>query len=83
MKIVNVHTAKTTLSQLLAEVESGEEIVIARNGKPIARMVPYAKSELRLPPGFGAHTGRIIGELDPGPVFEPSDYTDPELYADD
>ncbi len=38
MKIVNVHQAKTTLSQLLAEVEQGEDVIIARNGKPIAML---------------------------------------------
>lgn len=38
MRIVNVHEAKTRLSELLAEVEKGEDIVIARAGKPIARL---------------------------------------------
>jgi prevent-host-death family protein len=42
-KTVNVHTAKTNLSSLLAEVESGEEIVIARAGKPVARLVPVRR----------------------------------------
>ncbi len=37
---VNTHEAKTTLSRLLAEVEAGGEVVIARAGKPIARLVP-------------------------------------------
>lgn len=41
MKTVNVHKAKTELSRLLTEVEAGEEIVIARNGTPVARMVPF------------------------------------------
>jgi prevent-host-death family protein len=40
MKTVNVYDAKTHLSQLLAEVERGEEVVIARNGQPIARLGP-------------------------------------------
>jgi prevent-host-death family protein len=39
-KTVNVHEAKTHLSRLLAEVESGREVTIARAGKPIARLVP-------------------------------------------
>jgi len=38
---VNIHEAKTHLSQLLERVEGGEEIVIARAGKPIARLVPF------------------------------------------
>ena len=40
MVTVNVLEAKTTLSQLLAKVEVGEEVVIARSGKPVARLVP-------------------------------------------
>jgi prevent-host-death family protein len=41
MEIVNVHEAKTHLSRLLVKVASGEEIVIARNGEPIAKLVRY------------------------------------------
>ncbi len=37
---VDIHEAKTHLSRLLRRVETGEEIVIARGGKPIARLVP-------------------------------------------
>jgi prevent-host-death family protein len=40
---VNVHEAKTRLSTLLARVEAGEEVVISRANKPIARLVPYAQ----------------------------------------
>ena len=39
MAVVNVHEAKTHLSRLLAQVEAGEEVIIARNGKPVARLV--------------------------------------------
>ena len=39
MATVNVHEAKTNLSRLLAQVEAGEDVVIARNGKPVARLV--------------------------------------------
>ena len=41
-KAVNVHDAKTRFSELLARVEKGEEVVIARGGKLIARLVPNA-----------------------------------------
>ncbi|MGA2760091.1 MAG: type II toxin-antitoxin system prevent-host-death family antitoxin [Candidatus Cybelea sp.] len=40
MKSVNVHEAKTHFSALLARVEAGEEVVIAKAGRPIARLVP-------------------------------------------
>ena len=39
MVVVNVHQAKTQLSRLLAQVETGEEVVIARRGEPVARLV--------------------------------------------
>ena len=45
---VNIHEAKTQLSQLLRRVAAGEEIVIARSGKPIARLVPIEKLPIRL-----------------------------------
>lgn len=41
---VNVHEAKTHLSRLLERVESGEEVVIARAGKPVARLVPITET---------------------------------------
>jgi prevent-host-death family protein len=41
MEIVNVHAAKTHLSQLLARVEAGEEVVLGRAGHPIARLIPF------------------------------------------
>jgi len=45
--IVNVHEAKTQLSRLLLRVGQGEEVVIARDGKPVARLVPFAAQEVR------------------------------------
>ena len=39
MHVVNVHQAKTELSRLLAWVEAGEDVVIARRGEPVARLV--------------------------------------------
>ena len=45
---VNVHEAKTQLSKLLQRVEAGEEIVIARNGTPVARLSPVEKPTVQL-----------------------------------
>ena len=54
---VNVHEAKTHLSRLLEAVEAGEDVVIARAGKPIARLVPVgARTEPRTP---GSWRGRV------------------------
>ena len=41
MQTVNVHQAKTHLSRLLADVAKGEEVIIAKAGHPIARLVPF------------------------------------------
>ena len=53
-----MHEAKTTLSQLVERAEAGEEIVIARNGKPVARLVPVA-GENALATVHGSLSGRI------------------------
>lgn len=53
---VNIHEAKTHLSKLLARVGAGEEIIIAKAGKPVARLVPVAKQH-RVP---GSAKGKII-----------------------
>lgn len=45
---VNIHEAKTNLSRLLAQVEAGEQVVIARNGKPVAKLEAFFPSKLRL-----------------------------------
>jgi prevent-host-death family protein len=62
---VNVHEAKTTLSRLLDAVESGaeREIVIARNGKPVGRLVPMTEQH---PGVLGIAKGkyRIPGTID-------------------
>lgn len=47
MAMVGVHEAKTHLSRLLRRVAAGEEIVIARAGKPVARLVPVGPAEDR------------------------------------
>ena len=49
MLIVNVHQAKTQLSRLLAQVEAGQEVVIARRGEPVARLVGCKPRSKRQP----------------------------------
>lgn len=56
MSVVNVHQAKTQLSRLLVQVERGEEVVIARNGEPVARLVSFRSQARRK---FGALRGQI------------------------
>jgi prevent-host-death family protein len=48
MTTINVHEATTNLSKLLARVEAGEEIIIARSGRPVARLEPFTRPEVTL-----------------------------------
>ena len=61
MKTVNMHEAKTHLSRLVEAAAAGEEIIIAKSGKPVARLVPLdLPSE---PRSAGALKGRVrIGD---------------------
>ena len=57
MHQVNMHEAKTHLSKLVEEVQSGEEVVIAKSGKPVARIVSYDRcNEPRTP-------GKLRGQI--------------------
>jgi prevent-host-death family protein len=58
MRQVNIHQAKTQLSQLLEDVARGDEIVIAKAGKPIARLVAIAATNQ--PRRRGLLKGRIV-----------------------
>ena len=62
--VVNVHTAKTNLSKLLDRVRKGEEIVLAKAGKPCAKLVPLDEAQERKP-------GLLKGWRVPDSFFEP------------
>lgn len=64
-RIVTIHQAKTNLSKLLAAVEAGEEIVIARKDKPVAKLVPLAEVKPAPKRGFGS----MKGQFEVGPEF--------------
>jgi prevent-host-death family protein len=51
MQTVNIHHAKTHLSQLVEAVSHGEEIIIARAGKPAAKLVPISSAPVKRKPG--------------------------------
>ncbi len=61
---VNVHEAKTHLSRLLARVEAGEEVVISRAGRPLARLVSIEASRAARVPGRDRGKGRIASDFD-------------------
>ena len=63
METVNIHEARVNFSKLLARVNSGEEIIIARSGKPCARLIPFKKEKKRVP---GIAEGKVTDAF-----FEP------------
>ena len=63
MEIVTIHAAKTHLSQLLARVEAGEEITLARGKQPVAKLVPYH------PVAPKREFGALRGVVSVGPAF--------------
>jgi prevent-host-death family protein len=58
MQTVNIHEAKTNLSRLLEAVESGEEVIIARAGKPVATLSAYKAPRNKIAP-----PGGMAGEI--------------------
>jgi len=71
MATINVHEAKTHFSKLLARVEAGERIIIARAGKPVAELGPVTQRPMRRIPGIDK--GRVVIHDDwddPLPEFE-------------
>jgi prevent-host-death family protein len=61
---VNVHEAKTHFSKLLARVEAGEEIIIAKAGKPVAKLRPISGTAPARVPGHDRGKIVIHGDLD-------------------
>jgi prevent-host-death family protein len=61
---VNVHDAKTQLSQLLLRISRGEEVIIARAGKPVARLIPFAAQPVR------RAAGSAMGQVWMAPDFD-------------
>ena len=70
-KPVNIHEAKTHLSRLIERVEAGEEITLARAGRPVARLVPFRPQR---PP-------RVPGILK-GKLWLAPDWDSPEVNAE-
>ena len=62
--VINVYEAKTHLSKLLDRAAGGEEIVLGKSGKPLARLVPYGESRQPRKPG------RLAGKIWIAPDFD-------------
>lgn len=68
MKLVNVHEAKSTLSKLLELVKDGEDVIIGKAGKPVARLVPYDPAFEPRKPGAWKGKVRIAEDFDSLPA---------------
>jgi len=64
---VNIHYAKTHLSELIEQAENGEEVILARNGKPAVRLVPASSKK----------SGTLLGALK-GKIWISDDFNSPE-----
>ena len=77
MIVANIHRAKTTLSKLIEQAEAGEEVVIARNGKPVVRLTlilaEAAGNATRRSDGLPAWMGSFSDKIWIGPGFAASD----------
>ena len=62
--VVNVHQAKTQLSRLLEHAEAGEAILIARAGKPVARLIPFRPEQPQRQPGLWRGQVQIAQDFD-------------------
>lgn len=79
-RVINVHEAKTTLSKLLRRVQAGEEIVIAKSGHPIARLVPMTVAPRPRELGFAAGLISIAADFDaplPADLLKAFEHADP------
>jgi len=71
LKMVNVHEAKTHLSKLLERVMNGEQIIIAKAGKPVALLSPIVEPLPQRTPGVDAGQVVITSDFDaPLPEFD-------------
>jgi prevent-host-death family protein len=61
---MNIHEAKTNLSRLLTRVAAGEEVIISRSGKPIARIVPFLELKGKRPLGMDKGLYKVPEDFD-------------------
>ncbi len=84
MRTVNVHAAKTNLSSLLEDVQRGEEVVIAKAGKPVAKLVAFEPPKERRKLGLLRGKAWAAPDIwDPDPELERLFYEDNPRMPDD
>ena len=70
-RVINTHEAKSRLSELIREAEAGREVIVARNGKPVAKIIPWPPAHAPRVPGAWkgsvSYAGDVVG---PDPEVE-------------
>jgi prevent-host-death family protein len=75
LRVVTIRQAKATLSRLLKQVSEGEEVIITRDSKPVARLIPVAEIKKKRKPGS------MKGKISLGPeFFEPLPESELKLW---
>lgn len=64
MLMINTHEAKTHFSRLLTRVSNGEEIIIAKSGKAVAKLVPIKRHTFKRKPGIDKNNAWIAEDFD-------------------
>jgi len=77
MKTINIHEAKTHLSQIIERVAAGESVIIGKAGKPMAVLSPYASIQKPRKPG------RMKGKIELAPDFDDVDEQIADLFEGD
>jgi antitoxin (DNA-binding transcriptional repressor) of toxin-antitoxin stability system len=86
MSIITVEAGEATIDELLAKVEAGDEVVIARGGHPVARLVGEAPATVTGSPKFGTARGRVVfhpGWEEPLGAAEAAEWYDRPVSSDD
>jgi prevent-host-death family protein len=60
---VNTHEAKSRLSELIREAEQGTDVIVARNGRPVAKIIPWPPRRPERVPGAWAGRVSIVGDV--------------------
>lgn len=79
MTVVNMHEAKSQLSKLVAQAEAGEEIIIARDGRPAVRLTPVLAEPTPAARALGAWRGQVWMSDD---FDDPMPELEREIYGD-
>lgn len=93
MKIINIQAAKTHLSRIVEQVSHGEEIVLAKAGKPLVKLVPYKgaqsarvggqlKGQIWEAPDCWQADDKLIKQMTESPLYHQSDGASPKVAED-